>query len=112
MLKYISPKGYHYTQKRNGDVIRVSTSVKGGKDRCRKDGYTGEPPKKGGRVKIIVKPYHALKYVTGIVAAVLTKSRYHTRGHKVKLTCGAVGRMISFEKKSNVSRKRNIKLPT
>lgn len=104
MLQYTSPNGYHYKQKKSGCVVRVSADINGGDPERRVD-YIGGPPKKGDFVKIIVKPYCARKYVFGVVAVVLTKSRYHTRGHKVKLACGKVGRMIAFVKKDQLKRR-------
>ena len=50
-------------------------------------------PSVGDRVKIIVKPYREKKYITGIVKQVLTKKKTHSRGHKVRLVNGKVGRI-------------------
>lgn len=53
------------------------------------------PPKKGDLVNIIVKPYHRQIHVQGIIKRVLTKKRYHTRGHKVELENGTIGRIVT-----------------
>lgn len=89
MLKYISPKGYHYAQKKNGTVVRI-----GGDELNRIKIH--RIPRVGDKIKIIVKPYHLKKYVTGIVKRVLTKSKYHSRGHKVMLMDGIVGRTVEI----------------
>ena len=56
-------------------------------------------PLKGDKVKIIIKPYKNKIYKIGIVKRVLTKKKYHTRGHKVELNNGTIGRMICILKK-------------
>lgn len=53
-------------------------------------------PSVGNNVVIIVKPYAKKRLITGIVAVVLTKKKRHTRGHKVKLTTGEVGRIVEI----------------
>ena len=55
-------------------------------------------PKVGDKVKITIKPYIG-KTATGIVERVLTKKKYHSRGHKVKLTSGKIGRILKIIKK-------------
>ena len=52
------------------------------------------PPKVGNKVEIIIKPYHKKIKVIGIVKDVLTKKKYHSRGHKVRLECGTIGRIV------------------
>ncbi len=52
-------------------------------------------PKVGDVVKIAIKPYKG-KTAIGIVYKVLTKKKYHSRGHKVMLTNGQVGRVIQL----------------
>jgi uncharacterized repeat protein (TIGR03833 family) len=47
----------------------------------------------GDKVKIAIKPYKG-KTVKGIVKKVLTKKKYHSRGHKVLLENGEVGRVL------------------
>ena len=77
MTIYESPKGYFY-----------EVNQKGGKKRIPK------PPQKGDKVKIIIKPYHKKITKTGIVKDVLTKKKFHSRGHKVRLEDGTIGRII------------------
>lgn len=52
-------------------------------------------PKKGDKVKIIIKPYNKKITKIGIVKDVLTKAKKHTRGHKVRLEDGTIGRVVS-----------------
>lgn len=54
-------------------------------------------PKIGDSVEIAIKPYKGKKEI-GIVKKVLTKRRFHTRGHKVELKTGTIGRIIRFLK--------------
>jgi uncharacterized repeat protein (TIGR03833 family) len=56
-------------------------------------------PKKKDKVVIIVKPYKEFKCITGIVQDVLTRKPIHTRGHKVRLTTGIIGRTLKILKK-------------
>ena len=60
-----------------------------------------ERPEKGDIVKIIIKPYDQGVKVNGIVQRVLTKKKVHTRGHKVMLRDGTVGRLVKILKKNN-----------
>lgn len=55
-------------------------------------------PNIGSKVTIIVKPYHKYNCVTGIVKKVLTKKNIHTRGHKVILDNGLIGRTLKVIK--------------
>jgi uncharacterized repeat protein (TIGR03833 family) len=55
-------------------------------------------PAKGDIVKIIIKPYDKKVTVNGVVKDVLTKKERHTRGHKVRLQDGTVGRLIKILK--------------
>jgi uncharacterized repeat protein (TIGR03833 family) len=50
-------------------------------------------PKIGDKVQIAIKPYKG-KIAKGIVKKVLTKVKYHTRGHKVLLESGEIGRVF------------------
>lgn len=88
MLEYVSSGGYQYRQsaRKSSRVVRVSKSP---------DAITVNPPKVGDTVRVIVKPYHEHNYVTGIVKRVLTKKKTHTRGFKVMLESGIVGRMVA-----------------
>ena len=51
-------------------------------------------PKKGDKVKIIIKPYNKKITKIGVVKDVLTKAKKHTRGHKVRLEDGTIGRIM------------------
>lgn len=51
-------------------------------------------PKVGDSVTIIVKPYRDYKCIKGTVERVLTKKQFHSRGHKVLLTSGIIGRTL------------------
>lgn len=53
----------------------------------------------GDMVEIIVKPYHLGKKVRGKIKKILTNKKIHTRGHKVMLEDGTVGRMIRLIQK-------------
>jgi uncharacterized repeat protein (TIGR03833 family) len=54
-------------------------------------------PEVGERVNIVQKQhYETGQLTTGTVGEVLTKSRYHSRGHKVRLESGIIGRVQSF----------------
>jgi uncharacterized repeat protein (TIGR03833 family) len=53
------------------------------------------PPKKGDKVKIIIKPYNKKITKIGVVKDVLTKAKKHTRGHKVRLEDGTIGRVVA-----------------
>ena len=79
-----------------GCVVRIKTGeMIGGKIKKSKI-YI---PKIGNKVEIIVKPYKKNIKVIGIVKKVLTKKKYHSRGHKVELTNGKIGRIIKKVKK-------------
>ena len=54
-------------------------------------------PRVGDRVNIIQKKhYHTGELTTGVVREVLTRKKYHPRGHKVRLENGIIGRVQSF----------------
>jgi uncharacterized repeat protein (TIGR03833 family) len=60
------------------------------------DKKTAPPrPKKGDKVKIIIKPYYKKITKIGVVKDVLTKAKKHTRGHKVRLEDGTIGRVVT-----------------
>ena len=44
--------------------------------------------------------YFAKNYKVGVVARVLTRKLFHSRGHKVMLKSGKVGRLINIIKRS------------
>jgi uncharacterized repeat protein (TIGR03833 family) len=50
-------------------------------------------PKVKNKVEIAIKPYKG-KTKIGVVKRVLTKKKYHSRGHKVMLNSGNIGRII------------------
>ena len=50
-------------------------------------------PKVGNLVVIIIKPYKNNVTVQGIVKRVLTRRKFHSRGHKVELRDGTIGRL-------------------
>ena len=53
-------------------------------------------PQIGNKVLIIIKPYSNYICKSGIVKDVLTKSRQHSRGYKVRLTTGIIGRTMKI----------------
>ena len=54
-------------------------------------------PKPGDQVNIIQKQhYETGELTTGTAQDVLTRKRFHPRGHKVRLTHGVIGRVQSF----------------
>lgn len=54
-------------------------------------------PQPGDRVKVVQKTdYVTGKLTEGIVKEVLTKKRHHSRGHKVRLESGIIGRVQEF----------------
>jgi len=56
-------------------------------------------PKVGDYIEIIIKPYRNNIKVKGIVKRVLTKRKYHSRGHKVELRDGTIGRTVRIIKR-------------
>lgn len=58
-------------------------------------------PKIGDKVTIIIKPYKKNITETGIVRRILTKKEFHTRGHKVMLSTGTIGRTIRLLRKNS-----------
>jgi len=54
-------------------------------------------PTPGDRVNVIQKQHYGTgELTTGVVRDVLTKARFHPRGHKVRLADGTIGRVQSF----------------
>jgi len=53
-------------------------------------------PKVGDSVVIIIKPYKNNVTVQGIVKRVLTRRKFHSRGHKVELKNGTIGRIVKL----------------
>ena len=58
--------------------------------------YSTPKPNVGDYIEIIIKPYKNNVLVRGIVKQILTKRKYHSRGHKVKLTNGTIGRTVKI----------------
>jgi uncharacterized repeat protein (TIGR03833 family) len=56
-------------------------------------------PNVGDHILIIIKPYSNNVTVKGIVKRVLTKRKFHSRGHKVELRDGTIGRTVEILKK-------------
>jgi uncharacterized repeat protein (TIGR03833 family) len=56
-------------------------------------------PRVGDTVQIILKPYDNNVKVIGVVKRVLTKRKYHSRGHKVELKNGTIGRTVKIIKR-------------
>jgi uncharacterized repeat protein (TIGR03833 family) len=55
-------------------------------------------PRVGDYIEIIIKPYKN-KFARGIVKRVLTKRKFHSRGHKVELRDGTIGRIVKIIKR-------------
>ena len=55
-------------------------------------------PKVGNLVVIIIKPYKNNVTVQCIVKRVLTRRKFHSRGHKVELRDGTIGRIVKLIK--------------
>ena len=72
---------------RNGNewvVVKVFKKIKKKKE---------NKPKIGQYVNIIIKPYNKKIIKSGIIKKILTKKKYHSRGHKVILSNGLIGRI-------------------
>ena len=78
MEYYRSPNGYFYKNKK-----RIS-----------QEEYEKRRPEVGDKVEIIIKPYQKKITKIGVVKDVLTKKQFHSRGHKVRLVDGTIGRII------------------
>jgi uncharacterized repeat protein (TIGR03833 family) len=91
-MQYCTDKGYYYEIQKGG-VKRISK--KKYLMSKKKKGKKGKnKPKVGNSVTIIVKPYKKNKKIKGIVKRVLTKKQFHSRGHKVELKNGTIGRVL------------------
>ena len=92
---YYHIKKKHNNSRKSGEkkvsVDRIS--CKEYNDNVGKD-VNYKSPKVGDRVMIIIKPYCNYECKTGIVKNVLTKHQFHTRGHKVRLETGIIGRVV------------------
>ena len=58
-----------------------------------------QKPSKGDIVRVIIKPYDEGNTKLGVVKDVLTRKEVHTRGHKVRLHNGVIGRLVKIIKK-------------
>lgn len=85
MTTVYETKGGYYYKKTKYKTKRISKSDY--------EKYKGKKPIVGDKVKIIIKPYNKKNYQTGIVKRVLTKKKYHSRGFKVELKNGMIGRV-------------------
>jgi uncharacterized repeat protein (TIGR03833 family) len=96
-------------ENRNGNVVADVSRIKCAEyDDPRKNKNIGRiMPKIGDNVIIIVKPYQEYSCVTGVVQDILTKKPIHTRGHKVRLKNGIIGRTLKILGKS--SKNKNVK---
>ena len=86
-IVYKSDNGYHYEIKEK----KTTRIKKNDYDKKKGDNF---PVKKGDKVKIIIKPYKRGITEIGIVKNVLTKKKFHSRGHKVRLESGTIGRLV------------------
>jgi uncharacterized repeat protein (TIGR03833 family) len=80
----------------NGIVKRISCQEYD--DRTKNKELGKIKPQVGSEVIIIIKPYHNYECKRGIISRVLTNKQIHTRGHKVMLTSGLVGRTLKIIK--------------
>jgi uncharacterized repeat protein (TIGR03833 family) len=53
-------------------------------------------PKLKDTVIIIIKPYQQFNCKKGTITEIYTKKLIHTRGHKVKINSGEVGRVLKI----------------
>tara|TARA_R110002074_G_scaffold288751_1_gene460432 strand:- start:921 stop:1289 length:369 start_codon:yes stop_codon:yes gene_type:complete len=96
-------KGYYKLKKQ--DLIREVTKIKRRVSPKRVSPKRVSPkrvkgkPRVGDIVKVIIKPYDKNVTANGIVKRVLTKKEVHTRGHKVMLRDGTVGRLVKILKR-------------
>ena len=90
-----SELGYYYVPKEKR-AKKVSPRRKTSPKRKRSPERKSDKPKVGDFVRVIIKPYEEGVTEEGIVKQVLTKKKEHTRGHKVKLESGTVGRLLEI----------------
>jgi uncharacterized repeat protein (TIGR03833 family) len=79
---------------RSAIVSRISCEEYDDPKRNKNIGMT--MPKIGDTVIIIIKPYQQFNCKKGSVTNIYTKKLIHTRGHKVKLKSGEVGRVLKI----------------
>lgn len=87
------------TRKRTPRSLKKKSRSTKKKPRTLKKKINVSKPKVGDKVKIIIKPYKNDVTEIGIVKKMLTKKEFHTRGHKVMLESGTVGRTVRIIKK-------------
>ena len=66
------------------------------KRKKRTNNETIPKPNIGDHVEIIKEPYKNNVLVKGIVKQILTKRNFNSKGHKVKLTNGTIGRTVKI----------------
>jgi len=94
-------KTYMRIKKTKGDTGKISAvvsriSCKDYDDPKKNKNIGRVIPQVGDKVVIIIKPYYEFNCKTGIVDRVLTKKKYHSRGFKVKINTGQVGRTLKI----------------
>jgi len=99
---YETAKGYFYEIKQKSKKVKTVRIPKKKYKKKQKEDDKNKI-KVGDMVKIIVKPYNKKKMVTGKIKKILTKKKNHTRGRKVRLEDGTIGRMV---KKLNKNKDR------
>jgi uncharacterized repeat protein (TIGR03833 family) len=92
--KYTSKNGYHYGYRNDGSIVRISGGGRS-KNKLSKNNKMSKLLKVGSIVTINKKPYVPHNIETGIVAKILTKNIFHTRGRKVQLESGSIGRIYT-----------------
>jgi uncharacterized repeat protein (TIGR03833 family) len=90
---YESSPGYYYKIEQ-GKNKRISKKEFDHDEKSKKYNLDRKDIKIGDKVRIIVKPYKNGKTVDGKIKKILTKKKIHTRGHKILLETGEIGRMI------------------
>ena len=79
---------------KNAEVSRIS--CKEYDDNTKNKNLGKIKPKIGSKVIIIIKPYYLYNCKTGIVKKILTKRKFHTKGHKVILENDIIGRTLKI----------------
>lgn len=92
--RYVSEKGYHYEQKNDGSIKRISGGGRSKKKKGSRGKKKGKTLNVGDTVTINKKPYVPPNIEKGKVARILTKRDFHPRGRKVQLESGSIGRII------------------
>ena len=95
MLIYCEFEGKYYKVNKNTkDVTKISKKefLENTQSKNIKKNNFKQKPKPGDKVWIKIKPYKGLEEY-GIVKDVLTNKKFHSRGHKVRLESGTIGRI-------------------